>query len=165
MEHETPASMLKDSVFKCVDESHLPLVNRFYASCNYNVKCGRHDRVFSLSLQGKIIAAARLMPNPLGYFLLRNLCVAPESRNQGVATHLLTNILAELVPANSRMSCYCYALPHLQGFYLALGFTHLTIEQVPQDIAEAHLRNCARKRGWILMGYNNNLHNHGHKQN
>lgn len=155
--------MFNDSVFKCVDELRLPLINRFYASCNYNVKCGRHDRVFSLSQQSKIIAAARLMPHQQGYFLLRNLCVAPEARNQGVATYLLTKILAELVPANSVVSCYCYALPHLQNFYLALGFAHLTIEQVPQDIAETHLRNCARKRGWILMGYNNNLRNDSHK--
>lgn len=158
--------MLNDSVFKCVDELRLPLVNRFYASCNYNVKCGRHDRVFSLSQQGNIIAAARLMPHHQGHFLLRNLCVAPEARNQGVATYLLTKILAELIPtASSTVSCYCYALPHLQNFYLALGFTHLTIEQVPQDIAETHLRNCARKRGWVLMGYSNNLRNDGHKQN
>ncbi len=158
--------MLSDSVFKCVDELHLPLVNRFYTSCNYNVKCGRQDRVFSLSQQGKIIAAARLMPHPQGHFLLRNLCVAPEARNQGVATYLLTQILAELIPTtSSTVSCYCYALPHLQNFYVALGFKHLTIEQVPQDIAEAHLRNGARKRGWILMGYCNNLSNHDHKQN
>lgn len=94
---------------------------------------------------------------------MRNSCVAPEARNQGVATHLLTKILAELAPM--AVACYCYALPHLQDFYLALGFKYLTIEQVPQDIAELHLRNCARKRGWILMGYCNNLSNDGHKQN
>ncbi|HOY22821.1 MAG TPA: GNAT family N-acetyltransferase [Cellvibrio sp.] len=157
--------MLNDSIFKRIDELRLPLINRFYASCNYNVKCGRHDRVFSLTQQGKIIAAARLMPHPQGHFLLRNLCVEPEARNQGVATHLLTKILAELAPMNSKVACYCYALPHLQEFYLALGFKYLTIEQVPQDIAETHLRNCARKRGWILMGYSNNLYNDGHKQN
>ena len=82
MENVIPVVMLNDSVFICVDELRLPLVNRFYASCNYNVKCGRHDRVFSLSQQGKIIAAARLMPHPQGHFLLRNLCVVPEARNQ-----------------------------------------------------------------------------------
>ena len=159
MECAIPVSMLNNSVFKSVDELRLPLINRFYASCNYNVKCGRHDRVFSLSQQGKIIAAARLMPHPQGHFLLRNLCVLPEVRNQGVATHLLTKILQELVPITelaaikSTATCYCYALPHLQNFYLALGFKHLAIEEVPQDIAETHLRNCARKRGWILMGY------------
>ena len=145
--------MLNESVFNCVDELRLPLVNRFYARCNYNVKCGRHDRVFSLTWQGEIIAAARLVSHSQGYYVLRNLCVALEARNQGVATYLLTQILLELKSANNAVSCYCYALPHLQRFYLALGFKCLTIDQVPQDIAETHIRNCARKRGWVLMGY------------
>jgi predicted GNAT family N-acyltransferase len=148
--------MLNDCVFNGVDELRLPLVNRFYTSCNYNVKCGRRDRVFSLTRYGEIIAAARLMPHSQGYFLLRNLCVAPEVRSQGVATYLLTKILAELLLTNCTVGCYCYALPHLQNFYLALGFKRLTIEQVPQDVAETHIRNCARKRGWVLMGYINN---------
>ena len=165
MEHLFTVNVLNGSVFKCVDELRLPLVNRFYASCNYNVKCGRHDRVFSLSHRGKIIAAARLMPHSQGHFLLRNLCVAADVRNQGVATYLLTKILPEILPTNNTAGCYCYALPHLQSFYLALGFKHLTTEQVPQDIAETHLRNCARKRGWVLMGYSNNLDNDGYRQN
>jgi len=156
MEYASPANILSDSVFKCVDELRLPLINRFYASCNYNVKCGRHDRVYSLSLKGEIIAAARLMPYPQGYFVLRNLCVAPEQRNQGVATSLLTQILLELSLVNLPLHCYCFALSHLQNFYVALGFKCLSLDQVPQDIAEIHIRNCARKRGWILMGYGNN---------
>jgi N-acetylglutamate synthase-like GNAT family acetyltransferase len=145
-------SMLSDSVVELVDVLRLPLVNRFYERCNYRVKCGRLDRVFSLAWQGEIIAAARLLPHPQGHFVLRNLCVAPEARKQGVATHLLTSIIAELAAINTGVTCYCYALPHLQHFYLALGFRHLTLAQVPQDIAETHLRNCARKRGWLLMG-------------
>jgi predicted GNAT family N-acyltransferase len=167
MTYASHASIPDCSVFEYVDKLRLPLVNRFYAKCNYTVKCGRQDRVFSLSQQGEIIAAARLMPNPKGHFLLRNLCVAPEMRNQGLATYLITKILIELAPLSSLV--YCYALPHLQNFYLALGFKLLTTDQVPHDIAEIHLRNCERKRGWILMGYCNNvgsnLSNSDHKQN
>jgi len=165
MEYAISASALSDSIFQCVDELRLPLVNRFYESCNYSVKCGRHDRVYSLNQQGKIIAAARLMPHPAGHFLLRNMCVLTEKRNQGVASYLLAKMLTALDSTDSPVNCYCYALPHLQGFYLALGFKYLTPDQVPQDIAEVHFRNCARKRGWILMGYVNTLDNHGHKQN
>lgn len=142
---------LETCTFECISELRLPLVNRFYSSCHYLVRCGRLDSVYSLSLDGKIIAAARLMPQPSTHFLLRNLCVAPDMRNQGVASHLLRAILAVLVSANK--NCYCYALPHLQDFYRSLGFKHLTPEQVPPEIAEMHFRNCARKRGWILMGY------------
>ena len=157
------ADTLRESVFQCVEGLRLPLVNRFYANCNYNVKCGRNDRVYSVFRQGEMIAAARLIPHPQGHFLLRNLCVAPEQRNLGVATHLLTQILIELGSASNPVSCYCYALPHLQNFYSALGFKCLTLVQVPQDIAEIHLRNCARKRGWILMGLSNNSSNDSHE--
>ena len=151
MHAESAAINLECCTFERISELRLPLVNRFYSSCNYLVKCGRLDWVYSLSIGGKIIAAARLMPQPSTHFLLRNLCVAPDMRNQGVASHLIRAILTTLVSVNK--NCYCYALPHLQDFYLALGFKHLTSEQVPHEIAEMHYRNCARKRGWILMGY------------
>lgn len=158
---------LQNCIFERISELRLPLINRFYSSCNYLVKCGRLDWVYSLSIGGKVIAAARLMPQESTHFLLRNLCVAPEMRNQGVASHLIRAILATLVSENK--NCYCYALPHLQHFYLSLGFKHLTPEQVPQEIAEMHFRNCARKRGWILMGYEHdlmgNINNDAHKQN
>lgn len=132
-----------------VSELRLPLVNRFYSDCNYSVKCGRLDRVYSLSVAGKIIAAARLIPQQSGCYLLRNLCVEPKLRNQGVASYLLRATLSRL----NKINCYCYALPHLQNFYLALSFQYLNLEQVPAEIAEMHVRNCARKRGWILMGF------------
>lgn len=154
-----------ECIFQRIDELRLPLVNRFYAACNYNVKCGRAEYVFSLRLQSEMIAAARLMPHVAGHFLLRNLCVAPEQRHKGVASYLISEILATLNAVKNPLSCYCYALPHLQHFYLALGFKYLSVGQVPHDIAETHFRNCARKRGWILMGYVSDLNNDSHKQN
>ncbi len=132
-----------------ISELRLPLVNRFYSCCNYRVKCGRFERVYGLSLNGNIIAAARLIPQRSGHFLLRNLCVDPGLRGQGIATYFLRAILACLDDAH----CYCYALPHLQQFYVNLAFQHFTPEQVPFDIAEMYIRHCSRKRGWILMGY------------
>jgi len=165
MNDRFPADVVIASVFQRVDSVRLPLVNRFYTNCNYNVKCGRQDHVFSLSHNGEIIAAARLISHPQGHFLLRNLCVYPEVRNQGVATCMLKQILAALAGQYTPLHCYCYALPHLLNFYLTLGFKQLIVEQVPSDIAETHLRNCARKRGWILMGYCNNLSNDYHKEN
>jgi len=146
-----PLVDLETCAFDLISELRLPLVNRFYSSCNYRVKCGRFERVYSLSADGKIIAAARLIPQRSGHYLLRNLCVEPGLRNQGVASYLLRATLANLGSAN----CYCYALPHLQHFYLSLKFTHFTPEQVPYDISEMYIRHRSRNRGWILMGYIN----------
>jgi len=146
---DCPVLDVQHLLFSLVDELRLPLVNRFYSQCNYRVKCGRFERIYSLSFNGKIIAAARLIPQKNGHFLLRNLCVEPSLRHQKVASHLMRKILAVIEPA----ACYCYALPHLQHFYLALAFQYLTPIQVPDDIAAMYLRHCARKRGWVLMGY------------
>ena len=146
-----PVIALAECTFDLVSELRLPLVNRFYASCNYRVKCGRFECIYSLSAGGKIIAAARLIPQRSGHYLLRNLCVEPTLRGQGIASHLLRITLASLGDEN----CYCYALPHLQSFYLSLQFKHLTPDEVPHDVAEMYIRHRERKRGWILMGYIN----------
>lgn len=140
---------LETCTFERISELRLPLVNHFYSECNYHIKCGRFEQVYSLSLGGNIIAAARMIPQCSGHFLLRNLCVNPELRRQGIADYLLRAILSCLNGAH----CYCYALPHLQNFYLSLGFQHFPPEQVPSDIAEMYIRHQTRKRGWILMGY------------
>ena len=153
MHAELPIFDVKNFTFDRVNELRLPLVNRFYSCCDYKVKCGRLDQVYSLSCGGEIIAAARLVSQKSGHLLLRNLCVAPAMRNQGVATQLIGKLLYALACTDNPVNCYCYALPHLKKFYLSLGFKHLLPEQVPEDIAEIHSRNCARKRGWILMGF------------
>ena len=144
-------------VIEQVSDHRLPLVNKFYSDCNYLVNCGRLDRVYSLQCHRKIIAAARLVPQVSGDFLLRNLCVAPDVRNQGIARYLVQEMLGLLrldtTSSDVSLACYCFALPHLQNFYLSMGFKNLTIDEVPPDIAETHMRNCARKRGWILMGF------------
>lgn len=142
---------LQNCTFELISELRLPLVDRFYSRCNYRVKCGRLERVYSLSAGGQIIAAARLISQGAGHYLLRNLCVESGLRNQGVASYLLRATFASLGEAD----CYCYALPHLQNFYLSLQFKHFIPEQVPADISEMYIRHCSRKRGWILMGYVN----------
>jgi N-acetylglutamate synthase-like GNAT family acetyltransferase len=142
---------VENCLFELTSELRLPLVDRFYSSCSYRVKCGRLDRVYSLSLDGKIVAAVRLIAQGASHYLLRNLCVTTQLRNQGIARYLLRATLASLGNAN----CYCYALPHLQNFYLSLQFKYFTQEQVPAEISEMYIRHCTRKRGWILMGYVN----------
>ncbi len=137
--------------FEAVSQERLPLVDRFYASCKYRVKCGRSDRVYTLSYQGQIIAAARLLPQNSGELLLRKLCVAPELRRQGIAGYFMRALIAASAP----LACYCFALPHLRDFYLALDFKLLTPEQVPSETAALAQRYRERKRDWLLMGHLN----------
>ncbi|HWV15175.1 MAG TPA: GNAT family N-acetyltransferase [Cellvibrio sp.] len=148
-------TLLETSSVVLVDEFRLPLVNRFYADCKYKVKCGRNDRVYSISLNGNMIAAARLLPQADNSYLLRNLCVASQWRRRGVASYFLKKVLADLPPHD----CYCYALFHLKLFYIGLGFQVFSADQVPQDIGEVYRRHQQRNRDWILMGY---IHGGGH---
>ncbi len=135
--------------FDAMEPGKFPLVDRFYSSCKYKVKCGRLDRVYRLSHEGQIIAAARLIPHSSGELLLRNLCVAPDLRRMGVAGHFMRLMLATIAP----LECYCFALPHLRDFYLSLGFKLLTPEQVPTETAVLAHRYRERNRDWLLMGW------------
>ena len=146
---DTSTFKLEDCRIEIVEELRLPLVNRFYADCKYRVKCGRHDRVYSVTYQNNIVAAARLIPQASGHFLLRNLRVSIFMRQKGIAKHLIKHIVTHLPSAN----CYCHSLLHLQDFYLSLNFQHLEPEQVPPEIGEVYKRDKSRGRSWVLMGY------------
>jgi len=144
-----PAISLEACRFDAMEPARFPLVDRFYSRCKYKVKCGRLDRVYCLSYEGQIIAAARLISHSSGELLLRNLCVAPDLRRQGIAGYFMRLLLAAIAP----LECYCFALAHLRDFYLALDFKLLTPEQVPAETAVLAHRYRERNRDWLLMGW------------
>lgn len=144
-----PAIAADTCRFDAMEPARFPLVDRFYSNCKYKVKCGRLDRVYCLSHEGHIVAAARLIAHSSGELLLRNLCVAPALRRQGLARRFMHLLLAAITP----QGCYCFALPHLQEFYLALDFKLLTPDQVPTETAILARRYSERKRDWLLMGH------------
>jgi N-acetylglutamate synthase-like GNAT family acetyltransferase len=152
-------------ILNAVATLYFPLVERFYADNGYRVKCGRLDRVYTFTLNGKIVAAARFIVQQSDTFLLRNLCVATDYRRQGVASHFLSKVLPHISPTN----CYCFISATLQHFYEAVGFAcfsvdEMTLDEVPEEISHMHVRQRKRKRGWILMGFihDHNYNNHSH---
>ena len=132
------------------------LVDRFYRSQGYKLKTAVTETLFSAYIPGQkgggeaaeIVAAARLVPQASGHFWLRNVLVAKGWRGQGLATALLGYALAQLAPKG----CYCFALPHLDGFYTSLGFS-LNPDHCPPEIAQKYQQYRARGRDWLLMGY------------
>lgn len=143
-------------IFKQVDPAALPLVDKFYHSQGYKIKCGRNERVFTLShpLHGHIVAA-RLLPQapmvlaePNDYWL-RNLLVVKSYRKQGLGNLFMQKLLSQLETGD----CYCFALTHLEQFYLDLGFQHLQPEGCNASVAKRYLQYRARGRDWLLMGY------------
>lgn len=132
-----------------IEPVRLALVDRFYRSQGYKVKCGASERVYTFSDEsGAFIAAARFVPQSSGHYWLRNLLVTSDWRGCGVATRLMRHLLSDFVS----YGCYCFALPHLTGFYTALGFEQ-NPTHCPDDIARTYQIYRARGRDWVLMGY------------
>lgn len=145
--------MLSSSIPNCYFELQPPerfaLVDRFYRSQGYKVKCGASERVYAIANEGAgVVAAARLVPQCSGHYWLRNLLVASDWRGQGIATGLMQKLLPDLTP----LGCYCFALPHLTDFYAALGFIQ-NPPHCPEDILHTYNTYRSRGRDWVLMGY------------
>lgn len=145
----TILSIIDEPRFQPVDPERFALVDRFYRSQGYKVKCGANERVYAIANEAEgFIAAARLVPQSSGHYWLRNLLVASNWRGQGVATRLMQKLLPDLAPRG----CYCFALPHLKVFYGALGFAVDPVH-CPGDILRTYNTYRARGRDWVLMGY------------
>ncbi len=136
-------------LFESVTPERYALVDRFYRAQGYKVKCATQEKVFVLGLTtGEIIAAVRLVPQRSGHYWLRNLLVAPEWRNLGLASALLNRVKPAIAP----YGCYFFALPHLLELYQRLEFERNPLH-CPEDIAAIYDKYRSRGRDWVLMGY------------
>ena len=149
--------MSLDTSFWQPQTVQFPLVKHFYKACDYNVNCGRADRVFCLREKNRpaarIIAAVRFQPSAERIFIVRNLCVLPELRHKGLARKLMQLALQEMKPATIR----CYALGHLQYFYETLGFSVFSPVDVPEVIARSYYAYKKQQPDLVLMGTEDRL--------
>ncbi len=149
IEPALPSSVDRPFVLQRVEPARVALIDRFYRAQGYKVKCGVNERVYAIADNDEgFIAAARLVPQSSGHYWLRNLLVASAWRGQGIATGLMQKLLPDLAPHG----CYCFALPHLTGFYTALDFAQ-NPSHCPEDILRTYNTYRARGRDWVLMGY------------
>lgn len=149
----TPGDWPAHHHFCLVQPERFALVERFYRGQGYKIKCAHSELVFAITAQaneveaGEFIAAVRLLPQPSGNYWLRNLLVAKDWRGQGIASQLMHFTLASI----KAQGCYCFALRHLQDFYLKLGLD-LQPAHCPADIQQKYDQYRARGRDWLLMG-------------
>jgi len=150
IETECPLFVTHDGfIVEQVAAIKMPLVDKFYQSQGYKIKCGRHERVFSLTHPSYgIVGAARLVPQADDYWL-RNMLIASELRHHGLGTLFIKKILSELQPGN----CYCFSTTHAEAFYTKLKFQHLTPEECNTLVAARYEQYRSRGRDWILMGF------------
>ena len=120
----------------------LPLVNKFYKQVKARGKASGGDIVWvardvalcsisSYNTSAPIIAAARLTPTKLNeYWLLSGVYVAQSHRNQGIASQLITHLVAQ------QACCYTFALTQLSDFYQRLGFVEVAVGDLPCELAQ-----------------------------
>lgn len=145
--HQSLASL--SYTFQLIEPARLALVDRFYRSHGYKIKCAANEQVFALLDEARdFIAAARFVPQSSGHYWLRNVLVAPQQRGQGLASRLLIASKPGIAP----QGCYCFALPHLTEFYRRLDFD-LNPSHCPADILANYQKYRSRGRDWVLMGY------------
>lgn len=143
------AASISPYVFEIQPPERFALVDRFYRSQGYKVKCAANERVYTQTAEGEgVVAAARLVPQQSCHYWLRNLLVKDTWRGMGLAKGLMSSLLPDIAP----QGCYCFALPHLKAFYENLGFIHEPTD-CPEDIVAKFQTYRARGRDWLLMGY------------
>ena len=119
----------------------LPLANKFYKSQRSNMRVGRSEQVW-VARQGQIIAACCLKPIEHGQWLTA-LLVASQRRQQGIASHLLQQLLPR-----SAGPVWLFCHPDLLAFYQRQGFQLAT--KLPAALTE-RLRRYQQKQALLAL--------------
>jgi len=151
--------------FEALNASQVPILNHFLKQYGEQT-AGRGDWNFWLKKQGKIIAAARLIPlegdSKKGLWL-RGVFVVEEHRHQGVGQLLMRFIhqyvqnQAQKFKNQTEQACslHIYAFPHghLTAFYAPLGYQSCLPEALPVSLQKRFLQAKNSSKDWLSMHY------------
>ena len=140
--------------YQPLEAIRLPLVNKFYQLVKARGKASGGDIVWvARALQtaaetGTIVAAGRLTPVKSQYWLLCGVYVGVNYRCQGIASQLISHLV------NEQHGCYTFAYNHLKELYQQVGFSELSVEQLPAELAMRFKAYQKQGRNIIAMGSN-----------
>ncbi|WP_339485967.1 GNAT family N-acetyltransferase [Pseudomonas sp. EL_65y_Pfl2_R95] len=126
---------------RALPEALKPLANKFYSAHRSKMKAAADDQVWVLE-DSQILAALCLRPIANGHWLT-SLFVAPEHRQQGLATQL---IQAATAGYSSPIWLFCH--PSLSDFYQALGFSPAV--QLPEAL-NGRLQRYQRSKPLVAL--------------
>lgn len=133
-----------------ISKHQLPLVNQFYKQVYKKGRANKSEQIFVLK-KTKIYSAARIKKVQEASLLTGVACM-PEWRGQGVASLLIRSLLRQ-----QAAPLYCFPYPHLQNFYLKLGFCLYDAEQLPTGLREKYQRYNNRKALLCMIYTSNNI--------
>lgn len=123
-----------------------PLVNQFYKRVYKKGIAGKNEAVFIIKNAHQIICSAKLKSIE-EHLLLTGVACDPNFQHQGHASQLIKQLIMQ-----QEQPIYCFPYPHLQPFYLRLGFTKIQINQAPEMIKQRFVR-YQQHRTLFLMVY------------
>ena len=123
-----------------------PLVNQFYKRVYKKGIAGKNETVFIIKNEHHIICSAKLKSIHESV-LLTGVACDEKFQHQGYAS-----LLVKLLLEKQQQPIFCFPYPHLEGFYLQLGFCHITVDEAPDSIQTRILR-YRQHRELLLMVY------------
>jgi N-acetylglutamate synthase-like GNAT family acetyltransferase len=137
--------------FQKVDPIKYPLIKRFYKEHYPSTKIKPTDSVIAAFHSGQIVGVVRF--KPIGEdFLLTGMAVSRECRLNGVGRQLLTHCSEHYLNSNY----YCFALSHLDSFYMSSGFSQIEPSLLPNDLKVLFDRYSRNGKGLTAMRYRTN---------
>ena len=123
-----------------------PLVNQFYKRVYKKGIAGKNEAVFIIKNEQQIICSAKLKSIEES-LLLTGVACDEDFQHQGYASRLVKQLLGK-----QQQSIFCFPYPHLEAFYLRLGFMHISVEEAPEAI-QTRLLRYRQHRDLLLMVY------------
>ena len=126
---------MNDLIFEKIDKIQIPVINQFYKAHYKKGLAKKSDWVFTIRLasSNQLVACAKIK-HIEDQMLLTGVVCDPAFQHQGIASYLIKEIQT-FIDEDSK-PLYCFPYPHLEIFYLRLGFIQSTKAQ--QSIKSLH---------------------------
>lgn len=124
-----------NGIFQKEEPARFSEVLRFYKRCRDRSKIQANDSVYTLLVEGVIVAALRLQLRG-SVFFLRSVCVDPGYQRQGLAIQLIKAAVAE----QKGLSGYCFLQISLQGLYRKAGFVCGNVADAQDTVRDQYHR-------------------------
>lgn len=134
-----------DCHFIVLDKIKYPLVNQFYKRIYKKGIANKSEAVFVLKNSQGIICSAKLKSLDKE-LLLTGVACDPQYQQQGYASKLITTLLNM-----QKQKIYCFPYPHLEQFYLRLGFTPLIADNAPSEIQQRFLHYQKHQKLLLML--------------
>ncbi len=123
---------MRELVIRSLAPELFPLAKKFYKHFGQTTKTNRQDQIYAAFRNNTMQACARIAPYGDAR-LLRSVFVAPDYRDQGLGSALITHALEKC----SLNEVWTFPYRNLDSMYEALGFYHFAVENAPDTIQKA----------------------------